>query len=346
MQRASFLVYDICVQVESNSAELITRITKDLAFFYTNSNIEKKHFRIFTSLEEIPAYKIPLESRGVRNRNSVSFHQGSVRFNDYYGQALSVYDFRNNTAEIYSPWIDRLHEVTYLLILSRVGKELEKKGIHRMHAMGLSLNQKIILCLMPMGGGKTTLFLDLLKCLNAKIISDDSPLITRRGMVLPFPLRIGIKPDMSERASVMEVVNWNQHYTLQRMRYGLKYLLPIVAVKRSVFQPENQPVYLLIGKRVNRKDCKIYRASALKAFPMVFLNLVIGVGLPMMREYFFENNFMDWVQVFRIFMSRIKIAARLIKFSKKYQIELGTDPEINAEVVARLVSVSPSKETI
>ena len=91
--------------------------------------------------------------------------------------------------------------------------------MHRIHALGISHNDEGILCILPQGGGKTTLGLSLLKKYDdVKLLSDDTVLISRDGMLIPFPVRIGLCEE-----DKIDVPN-EYRGTLIRRKYGKKML--------------------------------------------------------------------------------------------------------------------------
>ena len=55
--------------------------------------------------------------------------------------------------------------------------------------------------MLPSGGGKSTLALRALQEPGIGLISEDSPLLDRRGRLHPFPLRIGVNETDADRAA-------------------------------------------------------------------------------------------------------------------------------------------------
>ena len=84
----------------------------------------------------------------------MTYDQGNIRFNDYYGKALTIYNYEHELGEIYSNDLHKLHEICYLSILSRVGKKLDMRGYHKVHAFGIVKNGKALMGVMPGKGGK------------------------------------------------------------------------------------------------------------------------------------------------------------------------------------------------
>ena len=49
--------------------------------------------------------------------------------------------------------------------------------------MGVSKNGRSVIAMLPMKGGKTTLFSNLIKDKDVEIISDDTPIVTSDGHI-------------------------------------------------------------------------------------------------------------------------------------------------------------------
>jgi hypothetical protein len=124
---------------------------------------------------------------------------GDLTYLDYFGSALAVYDRSRNYLTVESVDTHRLHEITYLSILSRVGELLERRGLHRLHALAVGRHGETALFMMDSGGGKSTHGLGFLRSSDRyELISEDSPLTDRRGRVHTFPLRFGVLPPLPE----------------------------------------------------------------------------------------------------------------------------------------------------
>ncbi|MFM6929765.1 MAG: hypothetical protein ACKOX6_14950 [Bdellovibrio sp.] len=255
-----------------------------------------------------------------------------VRWNDYFGKALVRFDFSKESATIYSQNINALHEIIYLVTLSRVGKALDLRGFHRIHAMSAIIKNVSVICSMHMGNGKTSFLLESLKDANTVWLSDDSPLIARSGQAFSFPLRIGVTSSWLEqhRASSPHL-DFSQMYEIERMKYGKKYLLPIGAISNPISAKSVAPQLILLGAK-NASACQVKSISAWRAFPILFLNLGIGLGLPMMREYFFEPGLKSPVNIIKIFCSRMLTVLRLMRNARFAYAQLSPDPSHNLKV--------------
>ena len=331
--------YGMGVEIKSEHPDLMTRLQRDFLFFKTTaSNPETSpHLTLVAIFGPPPPELISKGLLGRPTKNARIYQMDRVRLNDYYGSAYCVFDFKNSVATLFSADLDRLHEVASLCILSRVGKYLDEKGIHRIHAMGITKNQSALILTMPMKGGKTTLFLNTLTELKTQILSDDSPLISRNLEIFPFPIRVGVEPDTYQRLLGRSDIDRGQSYEIKRSKFGKKFLLPISAFKSSIpSETRFKRIILMSGKRNNRPEPSLSPSTFLVASSIV-TGLVIGVGLPMMREYFIEDHWRDTLKLSRILYSRILTAVKLLLRAETYVLILGTDHQKNAELIQTLL---------
>lgn len=294
----------------------------EFQFFKSGSNLS--FYKIVLELSDIPKGLLPKLMATKISQNSVTFDDSQVRWNDYFGKALSYLNYQTGQAAIYTPDIDLMHEIAYLLILSLSGKRMDLKGFHKIHACGINIHQKNILVMLPSKGGKTTLFLELCEHYPVALISDDTPVVDNRGIIHPFPLRVGVE----NRPQWLQ----DQDFPLfKREHFSDKFLIPLTHLKRPIAQVNNDPAVLVIGVRANGDIPQIYPASFLTSFKSLFENMIIGIGLPMVVEYFVKNTWRDWIYLTGIFFKRIGAALNLWRRSKTYVFVMSTDPKLNAQ---------------
>ena len=285
-------------------------------------------YTIKLELSNIPQGLIPKLFATKISQNSITYDDGPVRWNDYFGKALTYLNAHTGQAIIYSPKIDFLHELSYLLILSLSGKRMDEMGLHKIHACGIQSENKNVLIMLPSKGGKTTLFLNICENYPVKLISDDTPVIDSNGFIHPFPLRIGVE----------EIPDFLGHHTyplFKREHFSSKYLIPLQSLNRSIYQPDNATSILIIGVRANGELPQIYAASLTQAYVALFENMIIGVGLPIVIEYFVKNNWRDWIKLIKIFFKRSKAAISLWKRSKTYFFVMSSDPKENSDFLIK-----------
>lgn len=178
------------VTVEGLQPEILSRLELDFDGFPSAADGPPQiHFRTRLATYQPP----PGMPQTFRGRFGVCFDQGAVRHIWYPGPVWVVYDYATDRAEVVADSEDALYERLYLSILSRVGELLEWKGLHRIHGLALSSPKGICLFLMRAGVGKSSLGHALLKRPGWKLLSEDTPLLDRRGRVHPFPFRLGLR---------------------------------------------------------------------------------------------------------------------------------------------------------
>lgn len=323
-------IFGLTVKCISNSKKIINLLKKDFSFFCTDS-ISEIEFSFEIILGPIPNVDFNKNIKIRTSKSCISYKNGDISYHDYYGEALSVYDFKNNSGTIYSINERRLHELTYLLILSRTGKKMDLSGFHKIHAMGICIDDTVLLVSMDMGGGKSTLFLDMLSYPRVKIISDDSPVIDRNGHVHSFPLRVGV----NAKEYIPEEMT-KECYYFERKEYGLKKLIPIDSFPNDICAFGSK-VVLFSGKRTTGGSCIIKPISSPEMLFLLCKNMFIGIGLPMIIEYFIEFSFKDCICLLKIALLRMRAGCRLYLNSKKYKVFLGNDRNINSKTIYQFI---------
>ena len=339
MQKITFNFYDVWVSISSETTEVLERVQKDFSYFLTKGVAPAGHLQITTKFESIDtSFLKNLKKR--KSSNCDMYDDGKIRWNDYFGKALVQFDFLKESAVIFSQDIDALHETIYLVTLSRVGKALDLRGLHRIHAMSAVIKNVSVTCSMHMGNGKTSLLLESLKDPKTVWLSDDSPLISTNGQAFSFPLRIGVTPSwLEQHQSSSKHLDFSQIYEISRMKYGRKHLIPIGAISNPIASRSVFPQLILLGAKTNN-TCQVMPISAWRALPILFLNLNIGLGLPMMREYFFEPGMKSPLNVIRIFFSRAFTVLKLMRYSRFASAQLSPDPSNNLKVLCNFLETN------
>ena len=282
-----FDFYGFTVELSSPSKELLDLLKLNFSYFHVQT-VKKPKLKIEAKLESGEKY-LPVNLKASKQSiNSITYDCGSLRYNNYYGEALSLLNYDNGTAQIFSTCINRLHEITYLLIMSRQGKWCDKNGIHKIHSMAVANNQKNLLVMLPMKGGKSTLFTKFLTDSDFQLISDDSPCVNTNGEILNFPIRFGIENKPMYKA-LLESIDQKSIFKLQRNLYGEKTLVDMMYFNERIAKPKKKTV-LVQGFRRSGNGFELEKISKLKMLKYLLINMTVGVGLPMVIEYFIENK--------------------------------------------------------
>ena len=265
-----FDFYGVGLRVECFDTESLDNIKRDF-FYFLKKTLQNIDIKINIFLEKPPFEKVPSLKSSLYNPDSIVYDDKDLRYVDHHEKALTIYDYKSEVGKIYSLDKMLLHELSYLLILSRVGEFLDKKGIHRIHALGISIptskkTQKAVLCLLPQGAGKTTLALELLKDEQIRLLSDDAPLITSKGKILAFPLRLAVPEGFFLDIPPQYLRNF------QRRKYGNKTLIDIEYFKDKIVSFA-EPSIILIGERISSCDTKIFK---IMPRPSTFLQMALS----------------------------------------------------------------------
>ncbi len=341
MQRVSrnFNFYGRSLRVQSDCRELLERLAKDFSLYCAKDSSESADLKIEAHLSSGPALDFS-HLRPVWQGPKVTVYESEGLRYCYYAQSgQSQFDFKDESAKIWSKDIELLHEITYLMILSRVGKWLDTKGVHRLHACGFRADNKRVLLTMPMGGGKSTFFVEMARNYpEIELLGDDTVLIDSRGGAHPFCIRVGLP------GFYHHIFNAST-YELQRREFGTKTLLPVERLGPAPLVESpwasigDDRVILLIGARPDAGEVEpsMQRISRYDAFIELISPMIVGEGLAMILEYFWETGIRDFWVKSRIALLRVRAAWRLASRAECWRIELGTDRGANSRYIREML---------
>lgn len=323
-----FDLHGVRVTLDGDADHVISQVTRDFSLFVTSPGDADIHLTV-RSAE--PPWEAAPDARCVMVKpGCVVYEAAGERWVDYQGRALCRFRFEGERGELWCRDPDLAHEITYLLLLSRVGEMHDRRGVHRVHALGLSISGAGILCLLPSGGGKTTLGLSALTRTRAHLLSDDTPLVTRSGDILGFPSRIGCvgEPPVPVDPRFLRVFRRSEH--------GPKTLVDADAFgDRIAWRAE--PRAVVIGERTLGGRALLEPMPARRALPELFRSVVVGVGLPQVIEYFLRGDPADMARKAALVGSRALACAALLRRARTYRFVLGRDRDENAALLARLI---------
>jgi hypothetical protein len=329
-----FDFHGILLKAVSNDKESLSFIESDFSYFrvYPPEGKKTQHITLSVFFSQPPYDTIPEGTVATyHTKDAVVYKHGCIKYFDSFGKALVIFDHSHESAEIYSLDRDLLYEKSYLMIMTCVGKLLDQKKLHRIHAMGVVYEGKAILCLLPMGGGKTTLTLSLLESTAFSLLSEEVPLVSSKGLLYPFPIRMGVTEGTP--------LSIQQEFLkpFKRTHYQNKILIDMRYFKDRVASVA-EPGFIFVGRRIYSAKPRIKKISRSKAFLALFRLCVMGLGLPQLLEYLLHFDFLDMVRQFPIFFSRVLASLSLLRQSKTYELHLGYDRAANAAFLADFVS--------
>ncbi len=342
MQRDSrvFNFYGRVVRVTSLCSPLLGRLEKDFSLYLCTDYFGQIDLQIDCEQTRPSEMNFAHISPSWQSQKVVVYDHEQIRHCVYGNEGLCRFDFQKESARIWSLNLDLLHEITYLMILSRVGKWLDTRGIHRLHACGFRLDQTRVIMTMPMGGGKSTFFVEMAQNYpEIELLGDDTVLIDQKGGVHPFNIRVGLPEKYHQDYQ-------SKTYELKRREYGVKTLLPVEKLGPKPLNedpwqdPRPDRVILLFGGRASKGASEQpfkKRISRIEAFFELISPMIVGEGLAMILEYFWELGARDfWVKT-SIALSRVRAAWQLTKRADCWRVELGTDRGANSHYIRELI---------
>jgi len=328
--RELFDFYGLAVEVAAADASLVEEARRDFAYFQRSGVQAQPAARIELRCMPPPYDELPAMPAAFFTPRNVCFRQGNYTYIDYFGAALAVYDRSARTCVVYGTDHDLLHEITYLYLLSTVGEYLDRRGVHRVHALGISIEGRGILILLPSGGGKSTLALQLLREPDVSLLGEDTPLIDRAGMILPFPLRMGVRA--GEETGIPPAFL----RTVSRMEFDPKTLIDLAYFGDRV-GTSVPPSLVLVGERNTGDVCRIERLGAREVMNALVKNMVVGLGVYQGLEFLLERGPWEVAGKAGLAASRFRNALQLTRRAPAYRFVMGRDRARNAATLLEFI---------
>jgi hypothetical protein len=326
----SFNFYGLTIQVRSALRALAHEVQRDFKYFEVPSGIHSAKVYVEMHLTDPPYADFPSVGASFSTPRNICFKSGKTSFIDYFGEGLAVFDRLKNQCLIYGKEKDLVHEITYLFILSTVGRHLDHIGLHRVHALGVSHHNQGLLILLPSGGGKSTLALELLSHPDFMLLGEDTPLVDRRGRIFPFPLRLGIKPG-KECGIPAKYLR-----TVKRMEFDPKTLIDIDYFAGRIGHPV-EPGLILVGERNLGDISEIRPVSRFQASKALVKYMIVGLGIYQGLEFLLERSVLEAFGKLGIAASRTHNGLRLLSRSRAFRFIMGRNTLKNIRTLLEFV---------
>lgn len=314
------------ILVSCNEEATLRKLQEEFHYF-VREKVESVHTTV-EIFNEVPPELPSMVAIKITETCSI-FRIGPRRYIDYQGQALTIWDKVEQSVRIYSLDQDRLYEISFLAVHSILGQELEKKGLCRVHALGVSLGKINALVMLPSKGGKSTLLSHLLENPEIKIISDDMPLIDNKGNVQNFPSKISM--DQKPEDGPMAKLNWTE---FKRTQYPTKWTAGLSQLKdRIETNNHGNKTLLIAGFRLSKGQSILTPVPRWKMILPLMEHMIIGMGLPQVIEMFLNFNFTDILKLFYHSLIRCFCAIQLLRKAKCYYFYMGSDRAYNAQLI-------------
>jgi hypothetical protein len=331
-----FSFYGLTVEVLSDNREIVDEVGRDFAWFVVKDMTTpsvRPDLQIELKLESPPWATLPAIRASVITPRNVTFRNGEVTYVDYFGRGLAVINRGDKTCLMYSPQFDMLREMAYLYLLSTVGQHFDSLGLHRIHALGVAHGGRGMLLLLPSGGGKSTMSLELLGQDDFTLLSEDTPLIDRKGMMHPFPLRLGVRGEKAREIPA------HLQRTFDRMEFDRKTFVDVEFFRERI--GSSVPVsMILVGERNLGDVSRIEPLSRRATFNALLKYFIIGLGVYQGLEFLLEKGILDMSSKLGVFASRTRNGIALMRHARAWKIVLGRDQQKNAATLMKFVRES------
>ncbi len=314
------------VIVESDDAALCERLGRDFAYYRADAGIGEEAM-VVTAEQREPDWAAVRGRYLFRKFNGDVFGWGERRW-VRYADALVFYDAWERRGRVMAVDPELVYHYTYYLVIAKVGEALDERGLHRLHALGVSIGGRTALLPMPISGGKTTLALAMLEDRDVRLYSEDTPLIDRRGRVHPFAIRLALREGQaaaypSERLRVKQDPVFGVKYLLDLAHYGLD---------RVEGAPGERPV-ILWGRKAGRERPELRRMGGLMSLALLMLFVGTGKDCPQRAEVLVRVSPAGLGMMARVVASRVLAAVGLWRASESYWFEMSPDAGRNAAFV-------------
>ncbi len=326
-------IHGVTAEVNCGDPRVADALEFDFDLFLIEDDSKPAFLNLSIVVNEPPYQSIPPLDESMRTSQWVCFDDKAKRFIDYNGKALVVYDFDGTVGTVYASEWQQAYERAYLLILSRIGEELDRRGLHRVHAMGAAGSRRAAILLMTARGGKSTLALSLLSKPSIRLISDDTVFIDRSGRLYSFPFRLGMRPDIDTSGlpkhfvRQTEIPGWGT-----KMLVNARLFADRIWTGKTVGRP-----IVLIGCRTTADLPRYEPASRLSVLICLVRDCVVGLGLPQVAELFLRKNCKDVMVKAAIAGSRLCSSLALSASCQPFKVFLCKDAESNSELVLSLL---------
>lgn len=202
---------------------------------------------------------------------------------------------------VYAESWAEMREIAYVALLSSVGEELDLRGFHRVHALGIEAHGKAGLVVLPSGGGKSAIATLLMRKPGFRVFSDEIPLL-KDGVLYPFPIRVALGEPV---ASALGILSEGRRF--QRFSFQEKLLFSIPADRIATAAPLSFVCVAYEGG----SGAKLEKCSRSRVLSSLIESLVIGHGVPQMAEYMLRQETLPKLPA--IAWSRLKTALQATK---------------------------------
>ena len=327
-------MHGLVLECNTGSSELEAQLIRPFSLYQVEEGTPA--VTIVVIEEALPYERYPSIEASFSTPRNVVYDSKSIKIVDYFGKGAVVEDKDKSLFTIFGTNSNFLQEAFYLLVISIFGQFCDRNRLLRVHAMALSYNDKAILLPMPPGLGKSTMAFAMLEEDGFKLISDDEPVVSASGSILPFALRIGTLDPKEIESVPKEYV-----YSIDRMEFGLKYFVDIAYWEEKLEHRALNEVIFVLARRVLNGPPSIKAVPKRKILKSLLRDAVIGVGLYQGLEFILSNSAWSTVSQIGTVYRRSVVAWKLLRNSQTYQMTLSRDIQANVQVFSDFIRKLP-----
>lgn len=324
-------IHGLRVSIGGDWPEVIEALRLDFAWFEGSASDVAADVEVVIERQDpdLDAFG-DLPAAFVTPRNVV-YQDGRRTVIEYAGRALSVLDRDSGRLVVQGESEQVVHAAAYNYVLSRVGQHLDSSRMVRLHGLGLVGAQGAVVVMLPSGGGKTSLALKAIRSRGPMLLSEDSPLLDRRGRLHPFPLRIGLNPgDAPEREEELR--------RIERLEFHPKLALEVETFAEKIASSSAPLRHLVIGRRSLGRGASLTPAPRRMALGPLLREAVVGVGIYQGMEFVLQRGMRDVLNHAGTAFTRASCCGAGLARAKVWRLQTGRDQERNWEAIQPLLS--------
>jgi hypothetical protein len=323
-------VYGFRVRIKDRRGAVSNLLGLDYAWFASTPNDDPDLEIIINGEPNLDRFSgaraVSVGPRGVLYRWNGLF------ITDMGGRAVLEYEPKLKRVVVSYRDEETAHEALYTFLNKRINTHLDKCGFVRLHALALVGHRSGATALMlPSGGGKTTLALRALETDGVKLLSDDSPLVDRQGMVHPFPLRMGLTASDASAETRLRL------RPIELMEARRKLAIEVETFKDRIADRPEPLRHVVIGRRVLSDEASLHEARRRDALGPLFRESIVRPsiyeGLRILQEHGRNEN----VQKIKNLAGRALCCASFLKGARVWTLDMGTDHAANWAALSPLV---------
>lgn len=328
MKRIS--LHGLIVELTAPTAEREAMLVRPFGLFLSEEGEAEVRIKVIESRP--PYYTFPALRASYSTPRNVVYDSRECRIVDYFGKGATVEDKAGGGLTIYGEDPNFLQEAFYLLVLSLFGQHCDQQGMLRIHAMAVSYRDMAIVMPITMGGGKSTMALAMLQEEGFRLISDDEPVLSREGAILPFALRMGTL-DKSKIEDIPEEFV----YSVDRMEFGHKYFVDARYWASKLEDRALTKIVYVAASRVLNGPASIEAIPKYRVFKSLVRDAIVGVGLFQGLEFLLGHS--PWATLSKAgTVARRSVAAtRMLRRARTYRFTLSRDVDENRRTLSGFV---------